>query len=62
MVSSRGMRPDSHLCHQDGPFGYPAIPLVAGLLFALDRWMARRLGASPGPMMTGCAPWGGSGR
>ena len=48
MVSSRGMRPDSHLCHQNGPFGYPAIPLVAGLLFALDRWMARRPGASPG--------------
>ena len=32
----------------NGPFGYPAIPLVAGLLFALDRWMARRPGASPG--------------
>ena len=33
---------------KNGPFGYPAIPLVAGLLFALDRWMARRPGASPG--------------
>ena len=35
-------------CHENGPFGYRAIPLVAGLLFALDRWMARRPDASPG--------------